>query len=268
MSCLYLIVAVCGPRYGRHIGTNGVLTSANANLLTALLAKSIEISFATVYVAVLGQVLWRRALSTSNGSGVTLAQMEMRSWVMQPGTMLTRFTALRSSVLSLLGILTLTAAVVALLYTTASEALVQPQLKFGAVEKRGVQGLVKSSWANPNYLTQTCPSPMKDTDSTEGPETCLELEFAAQSYHNYQHYIAGWTTLASSGNGTSNLLKRPQGFALYTENTTVTPQWIEINNNASRLNGRVVNNISMAMPHAGVTTAARDPVNEILQPEV
>ena len=31
--------------------------------------------------------------------------------------------------------------------------------------------------------------------------------------------------------------------------------------------GRIVNNISMAMPHSGIVAAARDPKNGILQPE-
>lgn len=31
--------------------------------------------------------------------------------------------------------------------------------------------------------------------------------------------------------------------------------------------GRIINNVTMAMPHAGVSAAARDPSNNIIQPK-
>lgn len=54
------------------------------------------------------------------------------------------------------------------------------------------------------------------------------------------------------------------------DNTTVRGTWINIQNMtelSSRYGHRVINNISMAMPHSGVFTAARDPLNQIMQPE-
>lgn len=192
---------------------------------------------------------------------------------MQPGTILTRFVAIRSSILTLLGVLSLTAAVMAMLYTTASEALVQPQLRFGHWEYRSMQGVVRSSWGNAQYLEQQCQSPTVAVDPTsplDGMETCVEMEYAAQAYHNFQRFISGWFVDAANGSMSSELSQRPQGFALMTENTTVNAQWIELGtaNGAAELGGRIINNVSMAMPHAGVTSAARDSVNGILQPEV
>lgn len=269
-SGIYLVLAARGPRYGKYVSNrkDGLLTSANANLLTAFFAKTIEISFATVFVAFLGQVLWRRAFLKSKGRGVTLAEMDMRSWVMQPGTMLTRFGAMRSTVISFLGILTFAAALMALLYTTASEALVQPQLRSGNWEPRSMQGVVKASWGNSVYLSNICSSPMKSGDTVYGGTTCLQIEYAAQAYHNYQRYLSDWDVPVIYGNGSTDLRTRPQGFALVTENTTVSAPWIEIQNGGNLHNGRVVNNVSMAMPHLGVTSAARDSRNGIMQPEV
>lgn len=54
------------------------------------------------------------------------------------------------------------------------------------------------------------------------------------------------------------------------DNTTVRGAWINIQNMtelSSKYGHRIINNISMAMPHAGVFTAARDPLNQIMQPE-
>lgn len=267
-SLIYLVIAARAPRYGKLIGTHGTLTVANASLLTALFAKSIELTFATVFVAFIGQVLWRRAFLKPGNSGVTLAEMDMRSWVTQPGAMITRFGVLRSSALSLLGVLTVIAAMVAMLYTTASEALVQPQLRFGKWQSKLMLGSIKSSVFNTAYIQQQCASPTTGFDPVYGGTTCTQIEYAAQSYYNYQRFLSDWSEFAKV-NGSSVLADRPQGFALVTENTTVTAQWIEnVDNGMSLIDGRIVNNISMAMPHAGVPAAARGSVNGILQPEV
>ena len=54
------------------------------------------------------------------------------------------------------------------------------------------------------------------------------------------------------------------------DNTTVTGTWIDIQDMtelSSKYGQRIINNITMAMPHSAVFTAARDPLNQIMQPE-
>jgi hypothetical protein len=89
------------------------------------------------------------------------------------------------------------------------------------------------------------------------------------SYYNYQRYLAFWNTAASNGSGSTKQTERPPGFGLLYDNTTITAQWINIIDTAeiSKKYGRAVNNVSLAMPHAGVFEAARNPRNNILQPE-
>ena len=99
-----------------------------ASLLCAAFAKSIELSFTTVFVAFLGQVLTRRAFS-ERSKGITIAEMSMRSWIMQPGTLLTHWQNVGKAAMTVLGLIALSAAVVATFYTTASDALG----KFGCV---------------------------------------------------------------------------------------------------------------------------------------
>lgn len=81
-SGVWLVVSIIQPQYGRGISTgNGwQVTPSTATLLATLAAKTIELSFVTVFVAVLGQVLTRRAFSRLS-RGVTLAEMTMRNWV-------------------------------------------------------------------------------------------------------------------------------------------------------------------------------------------
>lgn len=122
-SFIWIYVAARKPRYGERISTKpGRLAPANASIVFAALAKSIELSFVTVFVAFLGQVLSRRALAMKSG-GISIAEMSARSWVMQPGTMITHFGSVRFAGRSILGIMSLAATLVAIFYTTASDTL-------------------------------------------------------------------------------------------------------------------------------------------------
>lgn len=53
------------------------------------------------------------------------------------------------------------------------------------------------------------------------------------------------------------------------DNTTVKGTWTQVWNmtKLSNLWNRTVNNVTMAMPHSGIVKAARDPRNDIKQPQ-
>jgi hypothetical protein len=153
---------------------------------------------------------------------------------------------------------------------------VQPILKFGPWENRYLYGIVKTSYANPVYLADNCPTPIQvsswDTDYSQSlvGDTCLTIAIAAQGLSNYQQYMTSWAQVANSGNGTDNQAYRPPGVASLYTNTTVNGSWIhQIDTKAvSKQYNRVVNNVTLAMPHVGIFQAARDPKSNILQPEV
>lgn len=93
---------------------------------------------------------------------------------------------------------------------------------------------------------------------------------SAARYHNYQQYLIQWTSNINSGNGSESLGERPTPIGMLYDNTTVQGSWIHEQNITElyrEFNNRTINNISMAMPHAGVFSAARDPLNDILQPQ-
>lgn len=122
VSGIYFCVSWLRPRYGQLIGTDGGLKPSTANLLSALFAKTIELAYVSVFVAFLGQFLSRRAIKKGS-DGITISDLSMRTWIMQPASMIIHSQALRYSAWTVLGMLTLTATVVAMLYTTAAEAL-------------------------------------------------------------------------------------------------------------------------------------------------
>ena len=89
-------------------------------------------------------------------------------------------------------------------------------------------------------------------------------------YHNYQQYLIEWTNNINSGNGSDSLVERPRPVGMLYDNTTVRGSWIHEQNVTTlfqNFNNRTINNITMAMPHAGVFSAARDPLNNIIQPQ-
>lgn len=144
MSALFLVVAVRGPSY-KIIRTNGSMTISGATVLTTFFAKTIELSFVTVIVALLGQALARRAHDKKTEGGITLAEIGMRSWILQPGTLITHWESVRYAGVSILGILSLLAAILALLYVTAANAVVQPQLRFAKPRMQFMKGLATPS---------------------------------------------------------------------------------------------------------------------------
>jgi hypothetical protein len=122
LSCAYLIIGLRAPRWGGFIRTNGPLSPSGANIVTQLFAKLIEMSFVAVFVAFLGQVISRRAISRDS-RGITLAELTMRNWIMQPGSIVTHYETVRFAALTFLGVITLAVAILATLYTTAASAL-------------------------------------------------------------------------------------------------------------------------------------------------
>jgi hypothetical protein len=122
-SGIFLGLALKGPRYGRQITSQGSFKPSDAILLTSIMAKLIELSFVTSFVAFLGQVLSRRAFMKDQGRGVTISELSMWRWVVQPGTLIAHWEAAKYSGLTVLGILSLISAALATLYAPAATAM-------------------------------------------------------------------------------------------------------------------------------------------------
>ncbi|KAI0407713.1 hypothetical protein F4802DRAFT_595107 [Xylaria palmicola] len=274
-SALWFAVSVVQPQYGRSVSTGPgwQIVPSTATLLATLAAKTIELSFVTVFVAVLGQVLTRRAFSRLS-RGVTLAEMTMRNWVIQPGSLLTHCEGIPSAATTFLGALTLTATICALFYTTASDAMISPKLTRQGWVVRDLQGLVKASYSNVYYILDACQTPLRSLDVGDEKTWrtgCLDILFSGQSYQSLTAFLTEWDDIHTSQNGTmAELSDRPTGKHNLFDNTTMDSSWIETENGDMEKNfeihKRVINNVTLAMPHAGVYSAATDPINYILQP--
>ena len=87
---------------------------------------------------------------------------------------------MRHASFSILGAISLTAAFVSMFYTTASDALVSPHLKYGKPESKLMQGLVQASYANPFYIQANCQTPITVGEDSFSAQTCVDVEHAGQ----------------------------------------------------------------------------------------
>ncbi|KAF5856140.1 hypothetical protein ETB97_007822 [Aspergillus alliaceus] len=269
-SGIYFIVACVRPRYGSLIGVNGRLSASTANLLSALFAKMTELAYVTVFVACLGQFLSRRALR-KNSHGISISDMSMRTWIMQPGSMIVHWETLRYSALTFLGAMTLTATLIAMLYTTATEALVSPKLLEGVHKDTILKSDVFTDFFNPVYAGQNCQTPIPEQfDPLYRNTTCLQMQHVGQAYHNYVAYISKWSQMVADNDRASDELEqRPPPTGSIHDNTTVIGSWIDRSNmtELSLRYKRMVLNVTAAMPHAGVLAATKNPINKVKQPQ-
>ncbi|EPS32178.1 hypothetical protein PDE_07138 [Penicillium oxalicum 114-2] len=268
-SGIYLAIAIRKPQW-TSIGSAGSLAPSTANLLCALFAKTIELAYVTICVAFLGQVLSRRALMRES-RGISISDMNMRAWIMQPGSMLVHWETLRYSALTFLGAIALVATFVAMMYTTAAEALVSPKLILGSISDVTLSGKVQTSFANPFYLALRCQSLIpRSMDEISYNETCLQILHAGQSYHNYEQWINAWADVNRNEDIVSDRQEsRPKPVGSMWDNTTITGSWIEVKDmtEQSHTLGRMINNVTMAMPHGGIPLAAMEKENKISQPQ-
>lgn len=278
MSGLWLATAIVQPRWGDMISAKkGRLSPSNAALVSQLLSKTIEISFATVFIGYLGQVLSRRAM-TSNTKGITLADMSMKNWVVQPGSVFTHLGAVSLAGFTFLGVMTFAVLIATFLYTTASEALVAPKLKYSPWKDATLAATVHTWYGNPVYAARQCqpllkqnPGPDTDLDDMESFfefYNCLILQFSSQSSHDLYSYLIDWNNTDATG---IELANRPAGSTMVDNNITMEASWVDVKyKDVPELYkkwGRIIDNATIALPHPRVWEAFRSPSNGILQPE-
>lgn len=143
-------------------------------------------------------------------------------------------------------------------------------------------GLVKTSFANPQYIKLECENVMslqlsdlqEDRDSSFNLDqvSCLQLQFAARASHDVFAYLSTWDHLDanhSTSNATSELKFRPKVHVKPSDNLTVIASWLkEESSNMTKLmedHGHIIVNVSLALPHNAVSSAAMAPINNLLQ---
>ena len=172
LSGAWLAIAIKQPHWGNFINyTDSNLTPSLAATIAAALAKSIELSFLTFFLAMMGQYLTRRA-SNNEAPGISLADVQLKVLMMLPGTLFTQWRSYGRALLSVLGLASLVACFSGLLYTTASQALVNPRPSTIS-NVNTLYGQLNTTPANYDYIKKDCPAEDKDT--------CIQTEYAGRA---------------------------------------------------------------------------------------
>ena len=147
-----------------------------------------------------------------------------------------------------------------------------PKLKFGNTQNQVVWGQVGSKFGYEyGYANNVCKTPISNvTDHDNYGPTCMTITYSGAAYNNYAQYLANWTDIANAKNGSLDIADRPPPVGMLYDNTTVQGAWLEQEQNMTEVSkkfGRIVNNVTMAMPLSAVFGAAKDARNDILQPQ-
>lgn len=262
LSGIWFLIAVIKPHYGIFISTTGgTISPSTASTVVAGIAKTIELTFVTVFLTCLGQFFTKQAFN-SVSPGISLADIQLKTMIVQPGTLVTQWRSYGLVWRSMLGLLSLLACVTAIFYTTASDALVSPVRSLHPAVPMNLHGNVQASIGNLYYVENNCPTPITNVeDPVYRGSTCLAMQFAGTAYHNYMAYMTNWTSAAVGGNVT--LPNRPPPTAMLNDNVTVTGSWVDQINIYAKDN-RIISNVSMAIPHGGVVAASTLPINNLL----
>ena len=79
LSGIWLGLAIARPHFNQFIRSGGSIDPSAAPTIFTAFAKSIELSFVTVFISFLGQFLSRKSLSTT--SDISIADMDLRTFI-------------------------------------------------------------------------------------------------------------------------------------------------------------------------------------------
>lgn len=266
-SAISLAIAIWQPRYGKWISPTGPLIPSTADLLFSLFAKSIEIASAGVYINFLGQFLTRRSLRSR---GIGLPDIAVREWLLQPGFIIWDWDNLKYASTTVLGSTSLFAAIAIYFFTTASNSLVSPHIALGPWESTQFSGMVQQNFGNSIVIKKDCWAPIDSrVDSQNIGESCINVLASGLANQDFNNYMKLWARVVmGTNNATSNLSYRPSASSSIFTDTKVQGSWVQKSTSNIATNfdkyGRVVNNITLSMPHPVVYYSAQvefpDPV--------
>ncbi|KAH6646708.1 hypothetical protein BKA67DRAFT_540204 [Truncatella angustata] len=150
-----------------------------------------------------------------------------------------------------------------LFYISACNTLVTPKVMWSDWKGRGTFcGQVRTSYANISHIIKACP-----TMNNASPDTsCVVMKANGDSCRTFFTYLSDWQDVSRHSESQAS---RPVARAVIMENTTLSSAWMEGYPIVAEVGGRLINNVTLAIPHAGLSTLYSNPFNasvDIRQP--
>jgi hypothetical protein len=219
---------------------------STADLLFSLLAKSIEIASAALYLNFLGQFLTRRSFRSQ---GISLADIAVREWLVQP-VVIWDWENLKYATTTVLGFASLLAAIAIYFFTAASNSLVSPHLAMGKWESTQFSGQVRMNFGNLPVMKNECWAPIDARlDSQNIGESCVNILASGLANQDFNNFMKSWKEMDEP----SNQAFRPTATSSIFTDTRTQGTWVHesssnISSNFAKY-GRIVNNATLSMPH-------------------
>ncbi|KAE9980742.1 hypothetical protein EG328_012087 [Venturia inaequalis] len=261
LSLAYVVIAVWGPTW------DTIRDPSISKNVTSIVAKIIEASFGSICVLFVGQLLTRRSTSEDTHHGVSLYQICMRDWIIDPASMFSDDKVLWLGMRSFLGWYVLVASVAALLYGTASQNLVQPVVRDTSGRRSTLNGLVTTSFGDEVFIERKYRSSLVPDPSVITDRSYMSVVYSARCSDSWNSYLSAWNGI------TNQKTIQSQRFVPWTIDRSTQGQingsWvqdIDMIDVSKKFDGRIVNNVTLAIPHPGISKAASDKSNLIAQP--
>lgn len=133
-----------------------------------------------------------------------------------------------------------------------------------------MSGVVKTSFANETYLETSYRSSIESNPTQDTDRSFMSVVYSSQGSDCWNTYLTAW-----------GIGKRSQARPFQSQRLTpwtldrstqsqINSSWVQIIDMQNAFNkfGRVVNNVTLAIPHPGILKAARTSSNSIAQPNV
>jgi hypothetical protein len=149
---------------------------------------------------------------------------------------------------------------------------VQPVFRDTPGWHRTMRGIVKTSFANESYLERNYKSSLGSAPSGVQDRSFNTLVYSSQGSGCWSIYLTAWGNNTNSSQEKISQLQRPAPWT--TDRSTqgqINSSWvqsIDMQGTSKKFAGRVVNNVTLAIPHPGILKAARLRENSIAQPNV
>jgi hypothetical protein len=134
-----------------------------------------------------------------------------------------------------------------------------------------MRGMVKASFANESYLETSYRSSLVSPHTQKADRNFMIVVYSSRGSDSWNTYLTAWNNFGNRYPGKPSQSQRLAPWTL-DKNTQgqTNGSWVQSIDMQEAFNrfGRVVHNVTLAIPHPGILEVARNSSNSIAQPHV
>jgi hypothetical protein len=134
-----------------------------------------------------------------------------------------------------------------------------------------MSGMVKTSFANEVYLETSYRSSLVSNHTPVTDRSFMSIVYSSWGSDCWKNYLTAWDSIGKRYQAKPVQSQRLAPWTLdRSTQSQINGSWVQSIDMQDAFNkfGRVVNNVTLAIPHPGILKAARTASNSIIQPNV